>query len=94
MTDEKADMETFGTAVFDLIGELTRKGETRLDPDSPEGIELRKAANAAMGGESEYGCKGSQVSAPLRGLLWLTRRPGFSPDRCLSRLLLGAAGRC
>jgi hypothetical protein len=43
------DVGTFGLQVFNTIGELFHKGETRLDPDSAEAIELRKLAYAAAG---------------------------------------------
>lgn len=43
-----AEIAALGTLVFDMLGELFHKGETRLDPDSAEGIELRKAALAAV----------------------------------------------
>ena len=42
-------IQRLGTLVFDTIGELFHRGETTLDPDSAEGIELRKAAYTATG---------------------------------------------
>jgi hypothetical protein len=48
MTDQN-NIERLGTLVFDVIGELFHRGEETLDPDSPEAIELRKAAYAAVG---------------------------------------------
>jgi hypothetical protein len=44
-----ADLQRLGTLVFDIIGELCHHGETRLDPDSAEAVELRKTAYAAVG---------------------------------------------
>jgi hypothetical protein len=42
-------IQKLGTLVFDTIGELCHRGETRLDPDSAEAIELRKMAYRAVG---------------------------------------------
>jgi hypothetical protein len=42
------DVATFGTLVFDTIGAVFHRGDKQLDPDSDEGIELRKAALSAM----------------------------------------------
>ena len=47
------DLERLGTLVFDIIGELCHRGETRLDPDSAHAIELRKAAYVAAGNAGE-----------------------------------------
>ena len=47
-------VDRLGTLVWDTIADLSHKGVTTLDPDSAEGIELREAANAAMGSESEF----------------------------------------
>jgi hypothetical protein len=38
-----------GLAVWDTIADLTHRGETRLDPDSAEAIELRNTAYATVG---------------------------------------------
>jgi hypothetical protein len=48
ITNERRFMTDLGRLVFDTLGELFHKGETRLDPDSAEGIELRKAALSAL----------------------------------------------
>jgi hypothetical protein len=37
-----------GLQVWVTIADLFHKGETKLDPDSDEGIELRKAALSAL----------------------------------------------
>jgi hypothetical protein len=47
------DIERLGTLVFDLLGELFHRGETSLDPDTAEAIELRKVAYAAVGAKGD-----------------------------------------
>jgi hypothetical protein len=37
-----------GAMVWDIIAELSHNGETQLDPDSAEAVELRKTAVAAV----------------------------------------------
>jgi hypothetical protein len=47
--EDKMTIQKLGTLVFDTIGELFHRGETRLDPDNAEAIELRKMAYRAVG---------------------------------------------
>jgi hypothetical protein len=42
-------IERLGTLVWDAIAELSHRGETRLDPDSAQCAELRRAAYLAAG---------------------------------------------
>ena len=62
-----------GTMVFDTLGEHWH--ESRLDPDSPDGVELRKAALAAMNADGDTG-----VTVSRRGLaqIILEHLMGFS----------------
>jgi hypothetical protein len=69
---------TFGTMVFDAIGELFRAGEAQLDRDSEEGFELRKAAPSARNAKGDDAATVSRVMdiASLRRLHNLDRTRG------------------
>jgi hypothetical protein len=71
----EAIMNDVGTVVFDAIGEMFHKGETQLDPDSDEGIELRKAALSAL---SESGDRPVTVSRRELAQIVLEHLMGFA----------------
>jgi len=58
-------IERLGLAVWDIIAELSHRGETRLDPDSAQCAELRQAAYVAAGN------KGNDRNLAFTTLEWL-----------------------
>ncbi len=48
-TADLATVQKLGLLVWDIIAELSHRGEKTLDPDSAEAIELRETAYIATG---------------------------------------------
>jgi hypothetical protein len=72
-------IDNLGTLVFDLIGELLRNGETELDLDSPQCVELRKAAYEAAGKA------GKDRRLAYATLAWLQGTVSFGDLKAASR---------
>jgi len=64
------DIAQLGTLVWDIIAELSHRGEETLDPDSAQAAELRRLAYAAVG-------KGSGKTLAFAVLEWLQGMASF-----------------
>jgi hypothetical protein len=78
-TAELTTIQKLGTLVWDTIAELSHRGETRLDLDSAECAQLRKAAYDAVGN------RGDDRRLAFTTLEWLQGMASFAAVQAASQ---------